>query len=559
MSTSKEHFFSLLALWRGRFASLSLLLVASCPVPAGAETWTNLRGTHSVEAEMIGLWGDSVILEMSGGKRVTVKMSDLRSESRIQAQNLSKEIASSRADRVNELLENAAAAAAAAPDPLPKPPAAPAYQAPQKDAKVIDFLSQIEEAVADGHILAIYDALPPSYRKDIDDLVLLGAQRMNANSWQGLVGTAHRLSDLIVTRQNWFRSSPRIQALPPEKYDLVDGQILLMAGLLRVGLSPEAADLNQLQSMSFREWLAERDEAIAPFLAGLVEQMDIGLQRQITVTAENGDAAAITIGQDGASRPMELVNVEGYWVPKNIAVPWAENVAGWKADIANSTSQIDTLGSVLGALSPALDPLAQAQNAADFHAAMEGLFSPSVETAIATIATALGKGTSLANNNQNSRGGGFNQGYNQMDMDMEDEMSMSAGGPPQGFGSGSGPPQGFGRGSGPPQGFGTGSGPPQGYGSGSGPPQGGPPQGFGAGSGPPQGYGSGSGPPQGGPPQGFGSGSGPPQGFGSGSGPPQGYGSGSGPPQGIGAGGGLPQRGGGPMRGGSLGPSGGSR
>ncbi|MGI9472349.1 MAG: hypothetical protein ACR2NZ_12480 [Rubripirellula sp.] len=433
--------------------SLALLLVGLLTVNAQAETWTNLQGTHSVDAKMIGLWGDSVILEMSGGKRVSVKLNDLRSESRIQAQELSREIDGGRANRVKEMQGLAAAAAAAAPDPLPVPPAAPEYVAPKKDANVADFLAQIDDAVANGHIVAIYDALPPSYRKDIGDLVRVGAQQINANSWRSLVGNAHRLGDVVVTRQNWFLSSPRIQALPPAKLDIIDGQFLLMAGLLRTGLAPEAADLDQLQVESFGKWLAERDKAMAPYLARLVEQMGLGVARQISVKSEKGDTASITVEQDGVSRAVEMVKIEGYWVPKTISEPWSENIAAWKADIPGSTSLIDALGLVVGQLSPSLDSLERAEDAADFHVAMEGLFSPEVETVIVTIATAFGKPTSLASNGRNQRGNGYDQGYDDMDMEMEmemmedemsmdDEMSME-----ESYGGSSGPPRGAPRGS----------------------------------------------------------------------------------------------------------------
>ena len=72
-----------------------------------------------------------------------------------------------------------------------------------------------------------------------------------------------RLGDIIVTHQTWFLSSPRIQALPANDLAVVEEQILPLANLMRVGLSPEATNLNQLQAVSFGQWLAERDEVIA--------------------------------------------------------------------------------------------------------------------------------------------------------------------------------------------------------------------------------------------------------------------------------------------------------
>ena len=41
---------------------------------------------------MLGLWNDSVILQMDDGRRVSVNLLDLRSESRIQAKEIARRL-----------------------------------------------------------------------------------------------------------------------------------------------------------------------------------------------------------------------------------------------------------------------------------------------------------------------------------------------------------------------------------------------------------------------------------------------------------------------------------
>lgn len=428
--------------WRRSVRSASrIAIVAALSMIGGfaaqAELWTDLRGTRTVEARMVGLWGDSVILELAGGKRVAVKMEDLRSESRIQAQKLATQLKVSRADRVSELQGNASAASAAAPQPLPVPSPAPAYQPPQANASIADFINQIDDAITDGHLVAVYDALPPRYRKDVDDVVKLTASQLNQASWQGLVGTAQRLGDVIVNHQTWFLSSPRIQALPPKDFDAIEEQILPLADLMRIGLSPEATNLNQLQTVSFGQWLTERDKVIAPYLAQLVDQIGLSIDRQVTVKSEKDGVAVITVEQDGVSRDIQLISIDGYWVPKTIADEWAANIDSLKGDIAGTTGMIDSLGAVVGAFNPALNPLANSQSSDQFHVAMDGLFSPTIQTALITLATALGKTPVVASNQGNGRGnggfGGYNEGYGEdmgedMGDDMGDDMSGGYGG-----------------------------------------------------------------------------------------------------------------------------------
>lgn len=406
---------------------------------ARAETWTSLRGTHSVEAKMVGLWDGNVILQLGDGRRVTVKMSDLRSESRIQAEALAKGIDSSRAVRVGELQGQATAAAAPAPDPLPKPPPAPDYVAPKKDATPIEFLEQVDAAIASGHILlAAFDALPPSYRSDVSEIVKLAADKLEPSTWQALVGTLQTMGDLMVTRQKWFLSSPRIQTLPPEQNRLVEGQVLTLAGLLREGLDPDAMRLEKLKTMDLRQWLAERDQAVAPYAAQLFEQSGPSPSRKITVESEKDGTAVVTIEKDERPSRVTYTQVEGYWVPKTIADGWAESVESWKKDLSEESgaSFLDTYATVIEPISPMLEPLTQAGDAGDFHEAMEELFV-SAEATATTIATMLGKSLNLA-----SRGGpggygdyedmgGYDADYEmemqmqmEMEMQMEEEMSM---------------------------------------------------------------------------------------------------------------------------------------
>lgn len=87
---------------------------------------------------------------------------------------------------------------------------------------------------------------------------------------------------------------------------------------MRVGLSPEAVNLDQLQTVSFGQWLTERDKVIAPYLAQLVDRIGLSIGRQVTVKSEKDGVAVISVEQDGASREIQLVSIDGYWIPKTI-------------------------------------------------------------------------------------------------------------------------------------------------------------------------------------------------------------------------------------------------
>ena len=366
---------------------------------ANAENWTNLRGTHSIEAELLGIWQDSAVFEMPDGRRVTVRLSDLRSESRIQAHELAKELAQGRSERVKELQELASALAASAPDPLPKPPAARPYQPPKKDAKAEDFLSQIDRAVLDGHLLAVYEAFPPSYRKDIDTIVQAGAKKISSHTWQSIFGTLHQLGDLVVTRQQWLLSSPRTKNLPPSQLDQVETNLMTLAGLLRDTLNPDAVTLEKIQTMGFGQFLAERDEVLAPHLAQLLDQVG-AVERRIRVESEEGGKAMVHISS-GTASTIEFTLVEGYWVPSILAQSWTNKIT----ELKNSINEIpeDSLwqsyGLTLAPILDVIDPLKQATDATKFHLAMEEIIDP-LQSVVTNNAALIGLSIDLDSENK---------------------------------------------------------------------------------------------------------------------------------------------------------------
>ena len=366
---------------------------------------------------MIGLWGESVVLELAGGRRVTVKLLDLRSESRIQAKELAKTLDTARGQRVEELKGQAVSAAAPAPSPLPQPPAAPAYQPPQANMSADQFLQQLEDSVAAGHVLAMFDSLPPSYRKDVSDLVKLGAQNVDPAKYQSLVTTLHQLGDLIVTRQRWITSSPRMESLDGITADNIMRALLPMAGVLRVGLSPESTQLAKLQSTDFRSWLAERDQVIAPHLAQLYTNIDAE-PRMISVDSSKGGEAVVSIESDGNKSKVTYTNVEGFWVPKSLAESWSSTVESKRQAFSEGQVDLDSFTLMIDPIVPLLSPLAQAGNAGEFHGAMEAVFAPA-ETFATGLASVFGTGFSLASN---QRGGGYDDGYDDGYGGYEDEM-----------------------------------------------------------------------------------------------------------------------------------------
>ncbi|TWU59770.1 hypothetical protein Poly51_00420 [Rubripirellula tenax] len=396
---------------------------------ASAESWTDLRGTRTIEARMIGMWGDNVMLELQNGNRVSVNMNALRSESRIQAQQLSRELKRTRGERVAELQGQAIEAAAPAPTPIPVPPPAPAYVLPTADTTVDAWLKQIESSVRDGHVRAIYDALPPSYRADVNEIVKTAAEKMDAETWQSTVGTLHQLGDLIVTKQRWFLSSPRIKNLPPSEFDTVNEEVMTLAGALRMGLAPDVTSLNQLRSKPFDQWLSTFDKASSSYIAQLFNDVGGLSSRTVTVDSTKDDTAIVSIDQGGKKSRVTFTKVEGYWVPKSLADNWTTSVASLKQSVADepAATLLSAVMPFTSSLASMTGPMATASTADQYHFAMESIFTSTqtLESGLTWIGGMLGKKLSMTGSSPYGNNGYSNSYEEEMMMNDYDPEDMA--------------------------------------------------------------------------------------------------------------------------------------
>lgn len=395
-----------------------------------AEEWTDLRGTRTIEAKMVGMWGDNVVLQLQNGKRVTVNANALKSDSRIQARQLQRELAEVRTARIAELKGRATEAAMPAPNPLPTPPKTSSYQPVAAGQKVDAFLNSVDDQVRAGHAIAIYDALPPSYRADVASIVTEAAMKIDDPGWQATVGTLHQFGDVIVTHQRWFLSHPRITQLPTDALEMVEGELLTIAGAIRAGLSPDVTNLQTIQSGGFEKWIKQFDAATADYIAQAY-RMSAATDRTITVQSETADAAVVTIETSAGKSKVTFQNVDGFWVPKSMADAWTDDVAAIKQTIADAPAGtlLAAVAFITAPIATATQPMTTASTEDAFHGAMESLFT-SAETIIAAAGKLLGKDFSLARKSSNNGyGNSYDSDYGddyEAEMAAQHEAEMAA-------------------------------------------------------------------------------------------------------------------------------------
>ena len=360
-----------------RFAIIGFLSVVSLLNRLHAEEWTNLRGTSTVVGKLVGIWNGRAILRLEDGRQVLVKLDDLKSDSRIQAQVLQDEIDNQLHSRVAELDAIAAEAAAPAPPTMPTPKPAPGYQPPSDSADLQSALTHQQEQALAGHLRVYYDALPKSYREQTDALFKLGLQKFEPVSWEQVRSTLQRLSEIAVTRQRWLFSHPKFESTSETSRE----SLLTLAAAFRQWGTAENASLDQLNSVPVADSIAKLDEMAAQFLYQVFEENSaIASLIFPTYQVEAGEAGVMTakvvlpiVGTTVHSVPM--VQVEGRWVEGTSAEDAAAKWASYKTDleaISDSSIRIGAdVAAVFSRLSVLLTKLEEAKSRTAFHRAID--------------------------------------------------------------------------------------------------------------------------------------------------------------------------------------------
>ncbi len=349
-----------------------------------AEKWTSLTGNRTVEATMVGMWDNQVVLVLAGGRKVNVPMDSLIAESRIQAGQIAARLEQQREALTSEIKKVAEEAAAPAPDPLPEPAPAPEYEAPAPGMSPEQTLQTISTQIQNGHVAVIYDALPPSYRKRIDALVQLTLTKLEPDALSQPLSQLHSLADLIVTRQNWILSHPRLLDSAGQKGDLnaagevIQKLVLPTANLVRAGIPADQAAIDAIEQIGFAKWLHQQDAAIAPYVAMLMEsysspasQWSLLDSKEDTAILEmpgaisdssasgpqsgspdsSSDSSSSSSSSDSYSSSSDgsggsnvaknptiaMKKVEGFWIPASVA----EGFDAWAKEQNDALEQLD--------------------------------------------------------------------------------------------------------------------------------------------------------------------------------------------------------------------------
>ncbi len=342
-----------------------------------AETWTDDTGQFQVEAEFLLLHGQDVYLRRTDGVTLKVPMARLSAASQRLAQRLAAEPAA-----VPPHEEGVSPDAAEVPEDAETPDAA------------MRVLMASWEA---GDFGTLWDALPPSYQDDVNEVVRLFAENMDRDIWNAATRMLGKLTGILKDQKplilGWVETLEQ-EADAEALSQGMDG----LAEILDTVLQSELGDLEQLKAFDGQaflevtgrqlgeqmaamseEWGGQLDPATMPVPGGFpgMELPDLD-NVQFSTVQMDGDTATLRIEQNGEVEDYPMVRVDGRWLPQAMVDEWDEGISELKEQLVAMPEQLDEVKQMLlSPLSPVkvvegvLDQLGAARNQQEFNHVIE--------------------------------------------------------------------------------------------------------------------------------------------------------------------------------------------
>ena len=291
---------------------LSLPLVVMSPPNSMAQeksaitqSWTDSTGKRTIEAEFVKLDGVQLLLRKMDGKEVTLPLYKLDDKSRLRARSIAKYGLSS--------------------------PAAPSEPAKVVEfpstATAVEFKDIILRELQNKNPMVLWDALPASKQKQVEDLVQLASTRIEQRTLDLVKNFRKTLLEALTTKKQFFLNS-KVLPIPPDQRPLLEKSYDSIVALVEAMVPTEFLEVKSLQETNMRDLLGGYVANVAAKSDALdrIIPADSALKAMNTPVPDDVKIENISASQVMVPGMGKFVLSEGRWLPEEMLKSWNQGM-----------------------------------------------------------------------------------------------------------------------------------------------------------------------------------------------------------------------------------------
>ena len=245
-----------------------------------------------------------------------------------------------------------------------------------------EAMRKVISDLGDGNVAAVWDAMPASYQADLSYVLHTGAEKIDPAVWKKGFELANKLVAVMKAKKQMVLSSQMMAQNPePEK---VEAGYDATVAVLSILANSEISKLENVKKLDIRKFMAGTGSKLVKKVMAASEELGDGpaakdlKNAKVTLVSSGEGVATLSIEMPGEpAKTDQFVQVEGKWIPQEMAAGWAENMPEVKAHVEameRDPEQAQQTLMMLQGMIGQLDMLAKVETQEQFDQMMGMLF-----------------------------------------------------------------------------------------------------------------------------------------------------------------------------------------
>lgn len=256
---------------------------------------------------------------------------------------------------------------------------------PEDPAAAIEMIAG---ELADGKAEILWQAMPSSYQSDLNEIARLAGAKVDAEIYDKSFRLLSKLVQVADKQKDFILNSSLAGPQPAEQIAEVEAAWPSVIGFFNTLLSSPIASVEGLQAFDGERFFGTTVSELLQHVDGMAalneDMMPIASFKGVSakVLSQTGDIAMLEVtSPDGEIESQEFIQVEGRWVPTEMATDWATNMANAKAQLEAITPEETAQNKpqilmILQMMDGILTQLDGAQSQQEFDQAVQGAMMP---------------------------------------------------------------------------------------------------------------------------------------------------------------------------------------
>jgi len=246
-------------------------------------------------------------------------------------------------------------------------------------------IQTITQGLNEGKPAVVWEAMPTSYQTDVTGLAHEFAANMDAEIYDKDFGILGKVTNVLKTKRDFFLNSALTKNAPIDNEKLTTNWNALV-DLFTAITGSELNKLENLKTIDIGKFLQEdgtkifsKLRTVASMLPQEGNPMDIFAGMEVEPVQSEGDSATVKISVPGEEpQEIEMMKVEGKWIPKDMAEDWSNMITAGKASLEDMTQNAlaenkPKVVAMMAGVEAAIDQLAQSKTQQEFDMVIGGL------------------------------------------------------------------------------------------------------------------------------------------------------------------------------------------